>query len=1065
MRFRSIFTILIVSLFCLPTSAQKKKKKRTTQPVVNNDASSHFKATNFEALKWRNIGPFRGGRSNAAIGVIGDDQKYYFGSVGGGIWKTTDAGITWSNISDGFLNTNSIGALAIAPSDQNVIYVGTGEHAVRGVMSSHGDGLYKSTDEGKTWKHIGLKNSRHIAKIIVHPSNPDWVYVAVQGAVWKGSKERGIYQSKDGGNSWQQLLFVDETASASDISMDANNPRILYAAFWDNQRFPWQVRSGGPNSSIYKSTDAGLTWKKINKGLPDLLGKIAVDVSPANSNRVFANIEAEGEKGGVYRSDDAGESWKQVNSTRVTVARAWYYIEIFADPLNEDVVYVLNAPMLKSTDGGKTFIPISNPHSDQHDLWINPNNPKNIILANDGGACITFNGGNSWSSQNNQPTAQFYRVIADNQFPYHVYGGQQDNSTVCIASSTNSGSITANDWYPVAGGESAFIAFNNPDDPQKIYGTTIQGFIDVYDRATKTTKDIMAYPSVNLGSNPDQQKYRFNWNGPLAHDVVNPQIIYHGANKLLQSSNGGYDWIEISPDLTRNDANKHGAAGIPFTNEAAGGEIYNTISYIAPSPHQEGQIWIGTDDGLVHLTNDSGENWLNISPNITGESLINAIEVSPHDADKAFLAVTKYKYDDHKPMIYKTLDQGKTWTSITNGIPADNYVRVVREDRTQPGLLFAGTERGLYISFNDGNSWNAFQGNLPMCPITDLYIKDNDLIAATSGRAFWILDDIGALQASSEKMDSTQMHLYKPNTTFKFALSQEKNSKFNGQNPLPGVTIDYYLPNNFTDSSDLKLEIIDENGVVVRTMTNKKDKKFKSWPGGPSKPKVIPSKPHLNRMSWDMRRDQMPAVDGLFVLGGYQGSRVAPGIYSVRLTNEDQIQTQEFEIKADPRVKATLEDYLEQQKLLNNIANSVKDINEAVNEFRSVKKQLKGQLEFIKKDTELKDLKEKGTEVMNLLKEWESQVVQVKQKTFQDVINFENKLNSQLMMLQGRIDETAPKPTGGVKLRLKELIAEWNLHKKEMNKIIDVDINEFNEMYKAADLPALFLKQAKEIKP
>jgi len=1064
MNFRIPF-LVVFSLLLTNILIAQKKKKRNAKANTNISTSNPFQEKNYAALKWRNIGPFRGGRSNAAVGVLGDPQKYYFGSVGGGVWKTTDAGITWSNISDGFFNTNTIGAIAIAPSDQNVIYVGTGEHAVRGVMSSHGDGMYKSTDAGKTWKHIGLKDSRHIAKIVVHPDNPDWLYVAVQGSVWKGSKQRGIYQSKDGGISWDQLLFVDEYGSAADLSMDANNSRILYATIWDNQRLPWQIRSGGPNSSIYKSTDAGATWKKVNKGLPDLMGKIAVDVSPANSERLYANVEAEGEKGGVYRSDDAGDSWKQVNKDRVTVARAWYYIEIFADPKNEDIVYVLNAPMLKSTDGGKTFIPIPNPHSDQHDLWINPSDPNNIILANDGGACITFNGGQSWSSQNNQPTAQFYRVIADNQFPYHVYGGQQDNSTVCIASSTNGSAITDKDWYPVAGGESAFIAFNNPDNPQKIYGTTIQGFIDVYDKSTRTTKDIMAYPSVNLGSNPDQQKYRFNWNGPLAHDIVNPQIIYHGANKLLQSKDGGYEWTEISPDLTRNDSDKHSAGGIPFTNEAAGGEIYNTISYIASSPHQEGQIWIGTDDGLVHLTNDGGKNWMNISPKITGESLINAIEVSPHDQNKAYLAVTKYKYDDHTPMIYKTKDQGKTWISINKGIPSDNFVRVVREDNSQPGLLYAGTERGLYISFNDGSSWQPFQSNLPLCPITDLYVKDNDLIAATSGRSFWILDDVGALQTSKERMDSTSMQLFKPSTTYKFSLSQEKNSKFNGQNPMPGVIIDYYLPNDFVDSSDLKLEILDANGMVLRTMTNKKNKKFKSWPGGPPKPSIIPSKPHLNRMSWDMRRDAMPAVEGLFVLGGYNGSKVGPGNYTVRLTQGDLVQTEEFKIEADPRVKATAVEYAAQQDLLSNIESTVKDIYESVNEFRSVKKQLSAQLEFIKEEAELKTLNDKGTYIMKALKDWEGQVVQAKQKTFQDVINFENKLNSQLMMLQIRIDETDPKPTSGVRARLKALMTEWDVHKTTMNKIIDEDISEFNQLYKEADLPALILKTKKEIKP
>ncbi|RMG88640.1 MAG: glycosyl hydrolase, partial [Bacteroidetes bacterium] len=723
-----IFLFFLLGISPLFLFAQKKNKRARNAP------SAVFDAEVFKSLQFRNIGPFRGGRSNAVSGVRGDDQTYYFGSVGGGVWKTTDAGISWKNVTDGFLASGSVGAIAVAPSDANVVYVGMGEHAVRGVMTSHGDGMYKSTDAGKTWSHIGLKDARHIAAIRVHPTNPDVVFVAVQGALWGPSADRGVYKTTDGGQTWRKVLFVNETTGAADLSMDATNPRILYAGMWDHQRFPWQVRSGGPGSGIWKSVDGGETWQALKKGLPEAMGKVAVDVSPANPNRVYANIEAE--KGGVYRSDDGGKSWKRVNSDRVTVARAWYYIEIFAHPTDENIVYVLNAPVLRSIDGGKTFESVPNPHSDQHDLWINPDRPDNMILANDGGACITFNAGRSWSTQQNQPTAQFYRVIADRRFPYHLYGGQQDNSTVCIASRTSGGGIGVRDWYPVSGGESAFLAFD-PDHPDLVYGNSIQGFMEVYDHKTGETKGIMAYPQLNLGTLPRDMKYRFNWNNPLVADPHDPTVLYHGAQLVLKSADGGYSWTEISPDLTRNDPEKHNAGGVPYTNEAAGGEVYNTLSYLACSPKEAGVIWAGSDDGLVHLTRDGGKNWANVTPAGLPESLINAIEVSPHDPATAYLAVTRYKWNDLAPMIFVTHDYGKTWSKKVAGIPGDNFVRVVREDPVKKGLLYAGTEHGLYVSFDGGEKWSRFQSNLPVCPITDLAVHDNDLLVATSGRAFW----------------------------------------------------------------------------------------------------------------------------------------------------------------------------------------------------------------------------------------------------------------------------------------------------------------------------------------
>jgi len=1052
---KALLLLLAIVILC-PTStfAQKKKKQTASAP-----AQFAFQAEKFKSLTFRNIGPFRGGRSNTVTGVPGDPMTYFFGSVGGGVWKTEDAGITWKNCSDGFFKSGSVGAIAVAPSDVNVVYAGMGEHAVRGVMTSHGDGMYKSTDGGRTWKHIGLDNSRHIAAIRIHPHNPDLVYVAVQGALYGDSADRGIYKSTDGGEIWQKMLFVDAHTGASDLSMDATNPRILYAAMWDNQRLPWKVRSGGPGSGIWKSEDSGETWKRLTKGLPEAMGKVSVAVSPANPQRVYANIEAE--KGGVFRSDDGGKTWNQVNSNRVTVARAWYYIKIFADPTDEETVYVLNAPVLKSVDGGKTFQPIPNPHGDQHNLWINPGNPRNIILANDGGACITFNGGKTWSTEGNQPTAQFYRVIADNRFPYHIYAGQQDNSTVAIASRTQGGGIGVRDWHAVSGGESAFIAFD-PDDPKLIYGNAIQGFTDVYDEATKTTKSIMAYGQLNLGIMPKDMKYRFNWNNPMVAQPQNPGILYHGAQLVLKSEDGGYFWTEISPDLTRNEASKHGPGGEPYTNETAGGEVYNTISYIACSPHQAGVIWVGTDDGLVQLTRDDGANWTNVTPPGLPESLINAIEVSPHDPATAYIAVTRYKFNDLAPMIFVTHNFGESWEKRVNGIPDDDFVRVVREDRKQKDLLYAGTENGLYVSFNAGGQWHAFQSNLPVCPITDLTIADNDLVVATSGRAFWILDDLGAFQQTMGKPDTTTLQLFQPKPTYKFTIgTPPKPPAGQGQNPPNGVIFDYYLPHNWVDSSLLTLEVLDAEGKVIRTLTNQKPEKFKSWPGGPPKPQVLPSKPGGNRFNWDLRYQTLPAVGGVYVMGDYRGHLVAPGSYRLRLFSETDTAEVACQVLADPRLTATPEDFAAQQTLLLQIDGMVKDIHQSVNRLRSVKKQLKARLELLRKMDGKEDLVKTGEAALDGITEWEEKLIQPKQKTQQDVVNFQNQLNAQLMALKGQIDSHVPKPTEGTKSRLKDLVADWNARKQEMETIIEVKVGGFNAAYEKADLPVLILPTKK----
>jgi photosystem II stability/assembly factor-like uncharacterized protein/uncharacterized protein YoxC len=1045
---RTTLLLFFLLLFTGISLAQKKKKNTPAPPPP-----PEFSAEHFSALKFRNIGPFRGGRTNAVTGVPGDPMTYYFGGVGGGIWKTDDAGISWKNVSDGFLKTGSVGAIAVAPSDPNVLYVGMGEHAVRGVMTSHGDGMYKSTDAGQTWTHVGLKNSRHIAAVRIHPSDHNTVWVAVQGALWGPSEDRGVYKTTDGGQTWKKVHYINENTGAADLSLDANNPRILYAGMWDHQRHPWKVRSGGPGSGLWKSTDGGESWTQLKKGLPEEMGKVSIDVSPANSNVVYANIEAE--KGGVFRSNDGGKSWTQTSSARVTITRAWYYIEIFADPVNENVVYVLNAPMLKSIDGGKTFARIANPHGDQHDLWINKDNPQNMILGNDGGGCISFNGGKSWSSQQNQPTAQFYRVIADRQFPYHLYAGQQDNSTVAIASKTQGGGIGIRDWYPVSGGESAFIAFD-PDNPELIYGTTIQGFTDVMDKRSNTFKDIMAYPQLHLGTMPKDMRYRYNWNPPIVAQEQDPSVMYQGAQLVLRTDDGGHSWTEISPDLTRNDTSKHQIGGEPFTNEGAGGEVYNTISYIEVSPHTAGVIWVGTDDGLVHVTQDEGKNWSNVTPYGLEESLINAIEVSPHDPATAYIAVTRYKFHDLSPMIFKTTDFGQSWTKIINGLPADNFVRVVREDTKTKGLLYAGTEGGLYISLNDGKDWKSFQSNLPICPITDLTIADNDLVVATSGRAFWILDDLSALQQSGGLPDTTAMVLYTPKPTVKFTLSGS-NPPNNGKNPLPGIILDYYLPHTWVDSNELKLEVLDAYGNTVRTYTNQKPEKFKSWEGGPSKPVILPAKAGLNRFNWNLQTDPNPSVERIFVMGGHNGHLAAPGTYTIRLSSGDQSVETKAEVLPHPKLRSTAADHTAQQQMLNEIDATVKDIHESVTQLRGVKEQLNTQLKFLKEQEGQEAVVEKGETALEAITKWEENLVQPKQKTFQDVINFRNKLNAELIFLKAHIDALEPKPTAQGQERLKALTDSWKQLKTDMNAIINTEMKAFNDAYQAAGLPALIL--------
>ncbi len=984
-----------------------------------------------QAMAWRNIGPTRGGRSVAATGVVGDDQTYYFGATGGGVWKTTDAGITWTNVSDGHFATGSVGAVAVAESDPNVVWAGMGEHAVRGVTTSHGDGVYLSTDAGRSWTHMGLDGTRAISRIRIHPRDPDVVYVAAQGAPYGETEDRGVYRTTDGGRSWEKILYVSSRAGAADLAMDMTNPRILYAAFWDHLRQPWVVESGGEGSGLWKSVDGGDSWKEINEGLPDLVGKMSIDVSRANPDRLFAVVEAEVGEGGVFRSDDAGATWQRTSEDRITQTRSWYYMEIYADPQDEETVYVMNAPFLKSIDGGRTFTQVAVPHGDQHDLWINPADSKNMINANDGGANVTFNGGKTWSTQRNQPTAQFYRVITDNQFPYHVYGGQQDNSAIGMPSAAL-GSIGWGDFYSVAGCESAYLAFDE-DDPEDIYGGCYQGLIDRWNRSTGMSKPIMAYPFLGLGTYPGEQRYRFNWNAPIIASHHDTGTIYHAGNVVFATRDRGQSWEVISPDLTRDEEDKQGAGGTPITNEGAGGENYNTIMALTESPHDAGVLWVGSDDGLVNLTRDGGANWTEVTPPDAGRAMINSIEVSPHDPATAYVVATSYKFNDFTPLIFRTHDYGESWESIADGIEADHWVRVVREDPVTPGLLYTGTEMGLFLSRDGGESWEKWQLDLPVVPVTDLTIRANDLVASTQGRGFWILDDLSPLQQLNEAAMAADVHLFAPReavmASFGGGFGGGGDAAAAGANPPSGAQIFY----SFAEAPDslVTVEILGADGSAIRTYATDPEA------AGDEEYSTLPApKAGLNRLAWDYRHDAIPGVDGYQNFGSLQGRVVAPGDYQVRLTHGEESRTVTLAVAADPRWSATQGQYDAQERFVAEAQQVVRDLYEAVDELAGVSEQVDAIIERTDDHPLADSIQASGEALTGAIGEWEEELIQRQQQTFQDVINFKNKLDAQILALIGSVDGTEPPVTAGARERWSDLRGEWAGHEATLAELL-----------------------------
>ncbi|MDH5474727.1 MAG: glycosyl hydrolase [Cyclobacteriaceae bacterium] len=1016
----------------------------------------------FKPVKYRNIGPFRGGRSVSATGVIGDPLTYYMGTTGGGLWKTEDAGQRWNNISDGFFEMGSVGAISASESHPHILYCGMGEHAPRGVMTSYGDGVYKSVDAGKTWVKIGLEKTQHISRIVIHPTNPDIVLVAAQGALYGPNIERGIYKSVDGGKSWKQVLFVNNLTGCSELSMDMNYPDILYAAMWEHQRKPWKVISGGQGSGMYKSTDGGESWFKIEEGLPKEKGKMAVSVSRANSNKVYALIESDSDKdlGGLFVSNNGGRSWNLVSGDNRLTQRAWYYIEVFADPTDEHTVYVMSAPALRSIDDGKTWERLSGTHGDFHDLWINPNNSRNMVIANDGGAAISFNQGETWSTQSNMPTSQIYRINADNLFPYNLYGGQQDNSSVKIPSlSMRSSEISTHDWTFSAGGESAFLAFD-PNNPRYVMGGSYLGTIEIMDMKSKAGTSIMAAPIQYLGREARDMKYLYNWNAPIIWSKHEPGTFYHCAQLVLRTRDMGETWEEVSPDLTRNINEKQGNGGGPYTNEAVGAENYGTISYIIESPHEKGVLWTGSDDGMVHITKNGGESWDNVTPKGLQECLINAIDVSPHDPATAYIATTRYKFNDYTPAIYKTTNYGKSWQNISTGIPYGSFTRVVREDENRKNLLYAGTEKGMYISWNGGNTWTSFQLNLPVTPITDLKVHQGDLLVATSGRSFWILDDLKLLSQYTPENKTT---LYQPeNAIYGFwgsPLSGNNSSftgssSFSGVNPANGLVLYYNLP-KMADSVELSLSIINNKGETIQTFSSVSDSKYKKYDGGPPSAAILSKKEGLNRFVYNLRYPIMPGIPNVYLEANYRGHVISPGEYTITLSLEGEEYVTKASVLNNPLYEVNELQYSKYDKMMTEMEHTLTQMHDKVNQLYDIQQQLK------KITVEMKDksLKSSGEALIKLLDEWDKKMVQRKSKAYDDVENFPNKFTAEYLFLINQSESSIPRINQSSIDRKKELDIKWVKLNEEFKELLINILPAYNTKLWEAGVGAVKLKK------
>jgi photosystem II stability/assembly factor-like uncharacterized protein len=1064
------------------------------------------------SLQWRLVGPHRGGRSVAVAGDPVEPMVFYFGACAGGVWKTTDGGTYWENVSDGFFETAAVGAIAVAPSDPNVVYAGTGEACIRGNVS-HGDGVYRSTDAGRSWTNVGLRDTRHIGRVRVHPNDPDLVYVAALGHAWGPNRERGVFRSRNGGRTWDHVLFQSDRAGAVDLSMDAQNPRILYASVWQAQRTPWSMTSGGPDSSLWRSTDGGDTWRDISRspGLPrGVLGRIGVAVSPADGRRVYTLIEAE--DGALFRSDDGGATWQRCSDEAGLRGRPWYYMHVFADTRDADTVWVADYALWKSSDGGKTFGEVSTPHGDNHDLWIDPVNPRRMIEANDGGACVTFNGAQSWSTIYNQPTAQFYHVCADDQQPYRIYGSQQDNWAMSLPSHSHRGAITATDYVQPGGGESGYIAVK-PGNPAIVVGGSIgtgpgNGRLIHYDHRTGQERLISVWPEgYGMGVPPAEHRYRFQWTFPVFYSRWDPRELWAAGNRIFRSVDEGQSWEVVGPDLTRNDPAKLGLSGGPVTRDNTGAEVYCTVFALAESLHERDVLWAGTDDGLVHLSRDRGRTWQPITPSELPEwALISVLEPSPHDAATCYIAATRYKHDDTRPYLFKTSDYGRTWKRIDAGLPDGEFTRTVREDPSRRGLLYCGTESGVWVSLDDGGAWQRLRGNLPVAPIHDLIVKGTDLVVATHGRAFWILDDLTPLHQMADATAAAEAHLFAPRPFVRWraygghgmkpgpgrevayrlagsigygyrelrAPTGEKKEKMldAGENPPNGVIVHYWLKD--APAGDLTLAFLDGDGREIRSFTSRRSPAppadasagATEPPAGggeePDTPKeegddeMRPTKDAgANRFVWNLRGPDATKLPDNKGRGGtaelLAAPRVPPGRYQVRLTVGGRTLTQPFEVVKDPRVAATDEDLRAQYTWARRNHDLLRRVHDGVRLLRDVR----GQAQAWADRVEQPAVKDAARALARALTAIENELVQVRSE---DPRMFPSKLNSRLATMVGLIDYSDSAPTAALRELSESLAQRIEPELAKLDRCVAEDVPAFNARCRDAGLAAIVPK-------
>jgi photosystem II stability/assembly factor-like uncharacterized protein len=1038
--YKLFLALLISFLFLQPTQNLWGQRKKN---------AISFSDSLYNGMEYRSIGPFRGGRAGTVSGVANNPNLYYMGTAGGGVWKTTDAGNSWENISDGFYG-GSIGALAVSESDPNIIYVGEGEQTLRGNVSS-GKGLWKSLDAGETWDFIGLKDSEHISRIRIHPTDPNLLYVAAIGNLWKPNETRGVFRSKDGGKNWEKILYVSDKAGAGDLIMDPNNSRILYAATWEMKRNGYRMDSGGEDSKLFKSTDGGDNWKDISsqKGLPGFpWGIVGITVSPVDSNRVWALIEAE--EGGLFRSDDAGATWKKINENRALRQRAWYYTRIYADTQNKDKLFIMNVSYGVSTDGGNTFVLKNAPHGDHHDLWIDPNNNNRMVIADDGGAQISNDGGNNWSTYYNQPTAQFYRVATDSIFPYRIYGAQQDNTALRISHRSSGGSITERDWEPTAGGESAHLA-PDPKNNQIVYGGTFKGYMNRLDHTTGQARSTNVWPDNPAGSGAEVMKYRFNWNYPVTFSRHDSNLLYAGSNYLHTTTDEGQSWQTISPDLTRGLPETIKSSGGPITQDNTGAEFYSNLFVVSESIMEKGVIWTGSDDGLIHVTRDNGANWENVTPPPSMSpklNMINSIDPSPFDKGTVYVAATAYKFGDYTPYLYKTNDYGKSWTLITKGIKDTNYTRVIRTDHEREGLLYAGTEWGMYISFDDGAFWNPFQLNLPITAIRDLQVRDNDLIVATHGRSFWIIDDLSPLHQLSQEVATSDYYLYKPDASYRMQQSggwSEPNTKLVGENHPDGVIINFHLK-NLNTSDTVQLDILEMDGSLIQSFaTGTKENKL-----NPAALKPLKVVKGGNRFIWNMRYPGFKAFDGMiFYSSPNTGPKAVPGMYKVKLTVNGVSQEQEFKIVKDPRLSNSQKDYNNQFEFLITVRDEVSKANEAIIKIRNIQKDLKYLEEKTKGNPEFQKLIADYETALSVI---ENNIHMTKNQSRQDPLNYGIRINNRLAFLMADSQRGDYPPTQQAQQFFKELTKELQKEISTLDTLIETQTNIINKKVAQADI-------------